>query len=123
MVWHDGNKSIDGLVKHVVDDKAWKHIDATWPKFVVEPHNVILKLAIDGFGVQSSSWCTWPIMFFIYNLPPWFVTNKFFVIFTLVILGKESVKMHNMDVYLAPLIEELQVLWKGVVVYDVAKVV
>jgi hypothetical protein len=27
-----------------------------------------------------------------------------------------------MDVYLAPLIEELQVLWRGVVVYDVAKV-
>jgi hypothetical protein len=30
--------------------------------------------------------------------------------------------MHNIDVYMAPLIEELQVLWRGVVAYDVAKV-
>jgi hypothetical protein len=102
------------------------HVDVTWPKFTIKPYNVILRLDIDGvnpFGAQSSSWYTWPIMFLIYNLPPWLLTNKFFVIFTLIILGKESVKMHNMDVYLAPLIEELQVLWKGVAVYDVSKVV
>ncbi len=30
--------------------------------------------------------------------------------------------MHNINVYMASLIEELQVLWKGVVAYDVAKV-
>jgi len=30
--------------------------------------------------------------------------------------------MHNIDVYMAPLIEELQVLWSRVVAYDVAKV-
>jgi hypothetical protein len=30
--------------------------------------------------------------------------------------------MHNIDVYMALLIEELQVLWKGVVTYDVLKV-
>jgi hypothetical protein len=30
--------------------------------------------------------------------------------------------MHNIDVYMEPLIKELQVLWRGVVAYDVAKV-
>lgn len=84
------------------------HVDATWPKFTIKPCNVILKLAIDGinpFGVQNSSCYTWPIMLFIYNLPPWLLTDKFFVVFTLIILCKESMNMDNMDVYLAPLIE------------------
>ncbi len=50
------------------------------------------------------------------------MTKKFFVTLALIIPCKELVRMHHMDVYLAPLIEELQVLWRGVVVYDVAKV-
>jgi hypothetical protein len=29
--------------------------------------------------------------------------------------------MHNIDVYMAPLIKELHVLWKGVATYDVAR--
>jgi hypothetical protein len=31
--------------------------------------------------------------------------------------------MHNFDVYIEPLIEELQVLWKGVSTYDVVRLV
>ncbi len=64
-------------------------------------------------------WSTWLIMF---NLPPWLVAKKFFFILAFIIPSKELVKMHHMDVYLAPLIEELQVLWRGVAVYDMAKV-
>jgi hypothetical protein len=40
---------------------------------------------------------------------------------TLIILGKELVKMYNIDVYMAPLIKKLQMLWRGVAAYDVAK--
>jgi hypothetical protein len=29
--------------------------------------------------------------------------------------------MHNIDVYMAPLIEELQELWRGVITRDVTK--
>ncbi len=50
------------------------------------------------------------------------MTKKLFVVLTLLILGKEFVKMHNFDVYMQPLIDELQELWKGVVTYDVLKV-
>jgi hypothetical protein len=39
-----------------------------------------------------------------------------------IIHGNEFVKMHNFDVYMAPLIRELQALWKGVTTYDMAKV-
>jgi len=41
----------------------------------------------------------------------------------LIILNKEFVKMHKIDVYMAPLIEDLQMLWKGVARYDVMRVV
>jgi hypothetical protein len=47
--------------------------------------------------------------------------KEFFVILALIIPRKKPVEMHNIDVYMAPLIEELQVLWRGVATYDVAR--
>ncbi len=41
------------------------------------------------------------------------------MILTLLILGKELVTFQNFDVYLEPIIEKLQELWKGVTTYDV----
>ncbi len=70
MVWHNDNRSTDGLVKHVVDSKAWAHINVMWPKFATKPYNVRLGLAKNGvnpFGAQSSTWFTWPFMFQVYT--------------------------------------------------------
>jgi hypothetical protein len=39
--------------------------------------------------------------------------------FFLLIANKESVKNNNIDIYMAPLVEKLQELWKGVDVWDV----
>jgi hypothetical protein len=39
MTWHARNKSIDGKVRHVLNSKAWQHIDNTWPDFAIEPRN------------------------------------------------------------------------------------
>jgi hypothetical protein len=39
---------------------------------------------------------------------------------SLIIPRKELVKDANMDTYVAPLIEELQELWKGVIAFDVS---
>jgi hypothetical protein len=36
----------------------------------------------------------------------------------LIILGKELITTTNVDVYLEPFIEELQLLWQGVKAYD-----
>jgi len=38
----------------------------------------------------------------------------------LIIPRRESVKDANMDTYMAPLIKELQELWKGVISFDVS---
>jgi hypothetical protein len=40
---------------------------------------------------------------------------------SLIILGLESVRMDNINVYMAPSIEELQELWRGVITWEVAK--
>jgi hypothetical protein len=74
---------------------------------------------VNPFGKKNFSWSTWPILLFDYNLPPWLVTNNIFVTLALILLSKEFVKMHNIDVYMVFVIEEFQMLWKGVVAYDV----
>jgi hypothetical protein len=122
MTWHKKNQSTNGKVHHAPNSKAWAHINATWPKFAADPRHMRLGLVIDGFnpfGEKSSSWSTLLVIFFNYNLPPWLVTNRFFVIVSLVIPSPESVKVANFDVYLELVIEELEELWKGVATLDV----
>jgi hypothetical protein len=53
MTWHSHNTSQDGLVRHVLDSQAWKHINETWPKFASEPQNVRLGLGIDVINPYS----------------------------------------------------------------------
>jgi hypothetical protein len=48
MVWHSDNKSTNGLVWHVANNKAWAHIDAMWLDFVSEVCNVILGFVTEG---------------------------------------------------------------------------
>jgi hypothetical protein len=61
MTWHTNNQSRYGKVKHVPNSNAWKHIEATWPKFVSEARNVKLGLATNDFnpfGEKSNNWST-----------------------------------------------------------------
>ena len=54
----------------------------------------------------------------IYNLPPYLVTNFFFIQLSILISGKESPTSENIGVYIEPLLEELQQLWTGVRAQD-----
>jgi hypothetical protein len=120
---HIKNKSNDMMVHSVCDSKAWKHIDDTWPNFATNPHNIRLGLALDGVNPYvdlSTNHSTWPLLFLNYNLPPW-LTKRFFVMLTLLILGKTFVKNENIDVYLQPLMEELEIIQKGVKTINVTR--
>ena len=119
--WHTSIKEFAGNMESVPDSKAWKHINVVYPKFVYEERNIQLGMALDGvnpYSNQSLSHSTWPIILLNYNLPLWLITKRFFLMLVLLIPRKESVTLESIDVYLAPLIEELQQLWHGVnVVY------
>jgi hypothetical protein len=78
---------------------------------------------VNPFNNQSTTWSTWPVIISNYNLTPWLTTKKFFLVLVLLIPRKESVNNDNIDVYLIPLVEELQELWKGVDVWDVVYLV
>lgn len=123
MTWHVSGKSKDDKLRVPADCKAWKHIDAQWPEFGQEPRNLRLGLSTDGvnpFGQRSTKWSTWPVLLVNYNIPPWLCIKKGHMILSLIIPGKRKPK--NLQVYLAPLIEELQALWNGIEVEDRSRV-
>ena len=121
--WHTSIKELDGNIECVSNSKAWKHINVVYPTFAFEERNIRLGMALDGvnpYSTQSLSHSTWPVIMLNYNLPPWLITKRFFLMLVLLIPGKENVTSENIDVYLAPLIEELQQLWHGVNAVDVS---
>jgi hypothetical protein len=123
MDWHRTHRSQDGKWRIPADSLAWQHIDSTWPYFEVEHCNLRLGLGTDNlnpFGLNSSSYSVWPVALVNYNLPPHMAIKKGHIMLALLIPGKY--KLANMDVYLAPHVEELQLLWQGVQMEDMSMV-
>ncbi|XP_074298247.1 uncharacterized protein LOC141629085 [Silene latifolia] len=123
MVWHHEERNKDGKLRHVADAPQRRTIDRTFPDFGGEPRNLRLGLCTDGinpFGTLSTQHSSWPVMLIIYNLPPWLTTKSKYILFTLLISGPKQ-PGNDIDVYLAPLIEDLKLLWNvGVRVFDAA---
>ncbi|XP_075075406.1 uncharacterized protein LOC142162713 [Nicotiana tabacum] len=90
-------------------------------EFAGDPRNVRLGLASDGFnpfGTMRTVHSTWPVILMPYNLPPWMCMKQEFFILSLLIPGPKA-PGNNIDVFLQPLIEELNELWDvGVETYD-----
>jgi len=123
MRWHEKNPTTDGKMRSVIDSPAWKEVKNIDRAFFEEGRNVKLGLALDGmnpFADKSTRHSTWPVFLLNYNLPGWMVTKRFFVMLSLLIPGKQSVKSDNIDVYLEPLIDELLLLWSGVPAVDMS---
>ncbi|GJV97855.1 hypothetical protein Tco_1549432 [Tanacetum coccineum] len=88
MIWHATGKCTEsGKMQHPVDGGAWKKFDMKYPDFAKEPRNVRLGLC----------------------------ANESNFMLTLLIPGPKS-PGKDIDVYLRPLIEDLQVLWDKKVV-------
>jgi hypothetical protein len=113
MTWTATNKSTDGKQRHIGDSAHWKWIDERWPEFAGEQRNVRLGLSLDGmnpFGDKNNVYSCWPVTILNYNIPPWQTIKKFFIMMVLLIPGPESALMENIDVWLAPVLEELKQL-------------
>jgi hypothetical protein len=121
MRWHALSSNNDGMMRHPRDSEAWKRFDLTHPWFATDARNVRLALATDGFnpfGIMSSNYSVWPVILIPYNTPPWVCMKQTSFILSMIIPGKKA-PGNNIDVYLQPLIKELQELWiNGVDAYD-----
>ncbi|XP_075112672.1 uncharacterized protein LOC142182321 [Nicotiana tabacum] len=121
MCWHHEERNKDGVLRHPADSEAWKKFDSRYPEFAGDPRNVRLGLASDGFnpfGTMRTAHSTWPVILMPYNLPPWMCMKQEFFILSLLIPGPKA-PGNNIDVFLQPLIEELNELWDvGVETYD-----
>jgi hypothetical protein len=120
MRWHDEGRTKDKFLRHPADGGCWKDLDTRYPKFAEDARNVRLGLASDGFNPyrnMSSKHSTWPVMLIPYNLPPWICMKQTSLILSMIIPGPHS-PGNDIDIYLQPLIDELQQLWDGVDTYD-----
>ncbi|CAL1383444.1 unnamed protein product [Linum trigynum] len=123
MRWHKEKRNDDGnLLSHPADSKEWKDFDAEYPWFAADSRSVRLGLASDGFnpfGNMSNSYSMWPVVLTPYNLPPWMCMKEPYLLLTLLIPGPLA-PGKDIDVYLKPLVDELQELWlEGTQAYDV----
>ncbi|GJR91163.1 uncharacterized protein Tco_0215174, partial [Tanacetum coccineum] len=124
MTWHaTGKCKEDGKMCHPVDGKTWKDFDQNHKQFALEPRNVRLGLAADGFnpfGNLSQGYSMWPVILTTYNLPPWLCMKESNLMLSMLIPGPKS-PGKDIDVFLRPLIEELKTLWgEGVRMRDAA---
>ncbi|XP_006601656.1 uncharacterized protein [Glycine max] len=113
LTWHANGRIKDGLLRHPVDSPQWKTIDQLYPEFGQDPTNLRVGLASDGmnpFGNLSCNHSLWPILLIIYNLPPWLCIKWKYIMMRMMIVGPRQ-PGNDIDVYLAPLIEDLRKLW------------
>lgn len=106
-------------LNHPADGDAWKDFDCKHKDFATDARNIRLRLATDGFNPfgMSHSYRMWPVFVVPYNLPPWACMDQSNLMMALLIPGPQSTG-NDFDVFMEPLIEELQLLWKGVSTYD-----
>ena len=128
-VWHHFNKSADGKMRHTADSPQWSFVHTELEPeeapnmFGQDPRDIHLGLAVDGMNPYSEKRSTsslTPVIMFNYNLPPWMVTKKYFVMLCLLIPTQLSLTGSNFDVFIQPLVDELQQLWSraGVLTRD-----
>ncbi|XP_012857535.1 PREDICTED: uncharacterized protein LOC105976822 [Erythranthe guttata] len=121
MRWHAESRCNDGVLRHPADSDAWKEFDKKHESFSLDPRNVRLGLATDGFnpfGSLSSKHSTWPVILMVYNLPPNMCMQRSNMMMSLLISGPKGPK-NGIDVYLQPLIDELNELWgSGITTFD-----
>ncbi|GJY58237.1 helitron helicase-like domain-containing protein, partial [Tanacetum coccineum] len=64
-------------LRHPADSQAWRTIDEKFPEIAKDPRNLWLGKLADGVDVNSGTRhnSVWPVLFVIYNLPPWLCMN------------------------------------------------
>ena len=121
LVWHAKERVRDDKLRHPADSPSWKLVDNMWPDFGAEHRNLRLALSADGINPHSSlssRYSCWPIIMICYNLPPWLCMKRKFMMLTL-LLSSPRQPGNDIDLYLAPLVDDLKRLWDvGIDTFD-----
>ena len=119
--WYFTNKSTDGKLWHPVDSVTWDQVNAKHPAFAAEERNLRLGLSTDGFNpfnMKNLMYSCWSVLLVNYNLLPDLCMKKENILLSLLIPGPQQ-PGNSIDVYLEPLIDDLNHLWSsGEVTYD-----
>jgi len=102
MSWHasDEHKN-DGKLMHPVDGKQWQDLIDNHRDFADEPRNVRFALStneMNPFVERSSKHNTWLVILTIYNLPPWLMQKRKYLLLTILIFGPTQPRI-DMDVF------------------------
>ncbi|KAL2252647.1 UNVERIFIED_CONTAM: hypothetical protein Sindi_0059400 [Sesamum indicum] len=106
------NQMEEGSVFHSPNVDACRHFDQTYFNFVAEPRIVRLDLCTDAFathGQYGHTYSCWPVILTPYN-PTSRICMSFEYMFLMMVIPGPSYPKCLLDVYLEPLIEELQKL-------------
>ncbi|XP_021979528.1 uncharacterized protein LOC110875634 [Helianthus annuus] len=121
MTWHADHHRQPGKMSHPSEGKAWNHFDSVFPDFAQEKRNIRLGLCTDGFNPNNTmgkDYSCWQVFIMVYNLPPWLALKERYIQLPVLIPGKKNL-VHNLDVFLQPLVHELKQLFTdGIVTYD-----
>ena len=121
MRWYIDNRVDDGIMGHSAESEEWREFDLQYPDFALEPCNVRLGMAADGFnpfGNLNNNYSMWPIILIPYNLPPWLVMREPYFMLSLLIPSPHQPE-NEINIYLKPLVDELKELWEeGIKTYD-----
>ena len=124
MTWHLSHNTVDGVMVHPSNSKAWKHFNIVYPHFSAESRNVHLGLCTKGFNPFrsfSALYSCWPVILTVYNLPPGMCMRLEFMFISTFIPGPSN-PSQNIDVCLRPLIDELAQLWSSeALTYDILR--
>lgn len=118
--WHESERKRDGMLRHPADSMQWRNVDRLYPEQLEDMRNIRFGLSTDGmnpFGDMSSRHSTWPVLLVNYNLPPWLCFKRKHIMLVLLVQGPKQ-PGNDIDVFLQPLVDDLQVLWNGVETWD-----
>lgn len=121
MRWYIEKHVNDGILRHPADSQEWKEFDLKHSEFALEPRNVRLGMATNGFnpfGNMNNNYSMWLVILIPYNLPPWLVMKEPYLMMSLLIPGSNQ-PGNELDVFLRSLVDKLKELWEeGARTYD-----
>jgi hypothetical protein len=91
----------------------WQSIDAEYNNFGKDPRHIRFGMSTDGlnpFGNMSCKFSTWPVVMWMYNLPPWLCLKRKYIQLCMLIQGPKQPRS-NLNMYHKLLQEELRTLW------------